>query len=657
MTAYGFDGIPEEFYRIFASWLRVEPRCRADDFSRGLEARIADPLWMLSRQWQMGELKGEDAGSPVRVSVSYMSDLIDKVRLGDADEYSPLTNNLPLEVLVEQEAVDLGWRDRIQIGQQFERILRRALGMGQTASRVIIHYRKVFPVSYPGVAEVTELDNETCRFLRLMAGRAIDGQGLLDAHEKRELQIPTWLNFMIRFRVLRAIVQWRQWYESLHTQPGTDAQSAWQPSTLDYRFAVGASDGNGRETTLSAPDYRNGELDWYSFDCESFTTSPGGPGRPSVPPHTPDPDSPGRPGRTPGTPGSGRPGAPPHTPDPGRPVPSPDPPTEERTETLHIAPARVTYAGMPHLRWWAFEDHDIDFGAMDVATTDVLKLVLMEFALIYGDDWFMVPLKTRAGSVNWIESITVTDVFGITSEPLPRAKDDGDNPLSNWDLFSLTNDKTATQSASGDFLFVPPAIGFREESQALEAVRFLRDEGANMVWGVERTVPNQLGNPVDGFEAQFERRERDRAAAAADGGDGAQPTTQDGGSGLPVYRLASFVPDNWVPFIPARAETSNLYGVTDASIRLRQARMLRNENDMEPVQIEAMTRLLSTTDPVRRIEWLNEEAVTRSGVSVQLTSQRVRWTDGKTYVWSGRKVTAGKGEGSSGLKFDVLGNR
>jgi hypothetical protein len=46
--------------------------------------------------------------------------------------------------------------------------------------------------------------------------------------------------------------------------------------------------------------------------------------------------------------------------------------------------------------------------------------------------------------------------------------------------------------------------------------------------------------------------------------------------------------------------------------------------------------------------------VPRAGLRMQLTAQRVRWVDGKTYVWLGRKVLTGQGEGSSGLSFDVL---
>ena len=47
------------------SWIRLEPRGRDDDMTDAVHARVYDPLWMLARQWQMGEFQGEDTGTPV----------------------------------------------------------------------------------------------------------------------------------------------------------------------------------------------------------------------------------------------------------------------------------------------------------------------------------------------------------------------------------------------------------------------------------------------------------------------------------------------------------------------------------------------------------------------------------------------------------------
>ena len=47
------------------SWTRLEPRPRSTAMRASLEAQVRDPLWLLGRQWQLGEFQGEDAGTPV----------------------------------------------------------------------------------------------------------------------------------------------------------------------------------------------------------------------------------------------------------------------------------------------------------------------------------------------------------------------------------------------------------------------------------------------------------------------------------------------------------------------------------------------------------------------------------------------------------------
>ena len=96
-----------------------------------------------------------------------------------------------------------------------------------------------------------------------------------------------------------------------------------------------------------------------------------------------------------------------------------------------------------------------------------------------------------------------------------------------------------------------------------------------------------------------------------------------------------------------------LSGSDYRSLKLYRAQMLRNENDQAAVPIEGLTRFL---DPriVGAVRGINEEAISRSGLMVQLTMQRTRGVDGKTYLWLARKVLSGRGEGSSGLTFDYL---
>ena len=51
------------------TWTRLEPLPREGSMTRSLQAQVRDPLWFLTRQWQVGEFLGDDAGSPVQATL------------------------------------------------------------------------------------------------------------------------------------------------------------------------------------------------------------------------------------------------------------------------------------------------------------------------------------------------------------------------------------------------------------------------------------------------------------------------------------------------------------------------------------------------------------------------------------------------------------
>src|ERR1051325_6291738 len=95
------------------TWHRLEPRVRGSDPAIGLRAAVHDPLWFLGRQWQVGELLGEDAGSPIAVRGGTIEHPLTRFRPGngqgdgngdgdgDARDYDRMA--IPLEVIVERE--------------------------------------------------------------------------------------------------------------------------------------------------------------------------------------------------------------------------------------------------------------------------------------------------------------------------------------------------------------------------------------------------------------------------------------------------------------------------------------------------------------------------------------------------------------------------
>jgi hypothetical protein len=52
--------------------------------------------------------------------------------------------------------------------------------------------------------------------------------------------------------------------------------------------------------------------------------------------------------------------------------------------------------------------------------------------------------------------------------------------------------------------------------------------------------------------------------------------------------------------------------------------------------------------------FMHEEEVSKAGIEVTRTYQRVRWWDGQIYIWLGRRKKTGRGQGSSGLEFDRI---
>jgi hypothetical protein len=69
-----------------------------------LAMRVHDPLWLLARQWQLGEFRGENAVSPVFADVRAESHVLDSWRTAADDSWRPYDpRTQPLEELVEAE--------------------------------------------------------------------------------------------------------------------------------------------------------------------------------------------------------------------------------------------------------------------------------------------------------------------------------------------------------------------------------------------------------------------------------------------------------------------------------------------------------------------------------------------------------------------------
>ena len=86
VSAQAFATVSEFALKEPPSWTRLEPQSVTGDPKPGLEARVHDPLWLLVRQWQLGEFAGEDAGRPISVRVASTTSPVSRWQAGAWDD-------------------------------------------------------------------------------------------------------------------------------------------------------------------------------------------------------------------------------------------------------------------------------------------------------------------------------------------------------------------------------------------------------------------------------------------------------------------------------------------------------------------------------------------------------------------------------------------
>lgn len=543
------------------SWARLEARTRDADMSASLTAGISDPLWMLARQWQVGEFLGEDAGSPVTARVRLDVAPITRYRAGNATP-TDLDASVPLETVVEREpaATAVDARHAAETGQYFLRLLA-AHGAGALSGGFVAAYPFRGPT--PSATDPA-IDAANARRLAVYSGRVPDGASLLEVFGPtpvRELPEQPTVPSDLRSAVLSAADEWVGWCATLLSS-ADPAASAWDPNRMEYSFALGAHSQTG-ETILTAQEYDGSRLDWVDLDLRPDATL--------------------------------------------------DTPQSSSIEVHTLLPAPASYVGMPSSRWWEFEDVRVDFGRVDAEPSDLARLLLVEFATTYANDHFVLPVELPIGSVCRITSLVITNTFDEQVLVGPVQED-------NWSLFRPAVTGGATRA---DLLVLAPSVPDTVDGAPVEEVLLLRDEMANLAWGLEQVVAGPAGLPVD----------RDRHLAEHRS-EPPPPETSD-----LRYLLATPVPDNWIPLLPERA---------GAQVRLRRGAQQRATNDGTVSDIPPAGVLLGPEGL-----WLYPEEVPAAGARLTRAWQLTRWHDGSTHLWLGRTKGAGRGPGSSGLRFDV----
>lgn len=584
-------------------WNRLEGRPRTHHFDRALRAELRDPLWMLTKQWQLGEFRGDDAGSPVLARICTSATRFDQYQ-AEAGAVEKLTLDMPLETKVERRPIrwsakgqKLSLDLRLALGRRWLKLLKRDLDSTDLAQDYRAAYRTQYAIASPD--STATADAAVCAHVDVwqqvsaVAGRAMDGYALLEYLESPGHNAWDAIGADPGDEARLAILadELKAWVGTLVAQPGDPNADAWLPQRLEYQFNISAPATSG-EYVASAEEYYQGHLDWYSLEKSNLAAL--------------------------------------------GPAPSGGPPPELQASTF--VPVSLVFSGMPNTRWWEFEERRTNLGDARPDRTDVGKLLLLEFGLIYANDWFVFPYTLPIGTASIVHGVAITNVFGerIWVEP---ATSRGASTWDSWSMYQLSG------SGEEKALILPQATDHVQEGPPLEEVAMVRDEMANLVYGIEKRVPLTSGASKPGGEAG---RELFNLLAKIIGPPPAPPAPV-----APVrYQIMNTVPEHWIPFLPVHQPTSVL------ETRLQRAAMPRLlGNDPANFDIvEPRTSLLreGLDATPRQPYFINEEEVPRAGALVTLSYQRTRWLDGRVYVWLGVTKTTGRGEASSGLAFDQL---
>ena len=571
----------------------------APDTSEGEAAKILDPLWMLGRQWQLGELDGDDAGSPVGARMLVEAALLSAWRpvgsVGSSAAAQPAQafapQQRPIEANVEAEAWATGTHEHVRLACEMAQALARLLSAAKLDATTA-----VLKAAYPLRARPADEppNPASARYLALMSGRAFDGVALYLALQPLALQgrlqdaltqAPLSQTTDDHAKVTGQLKIW--WADCADFTTGVLATAqpignaaSWQPDRMEYAFAMSGKLSDG-EVTLVAGEHFDGATDWHSFAIDPTLSLQ----------------------------------------DQG----------DSQTQSFTFLPTPIAFPGMPKPRFWELEDANVNLPRLGRERDDPASALFVDFALRFGNDWFSVPLPLPPGSISRIRAMLVTDTFGAQVSVQHANSGQG----GEWKMYSLVGTAGPGAVPRDDVFLLPPTLAQVLDSAPVEQVRLARDESANVGWAIESMVESVTGHRIDRAESYVHNltaRQEPKAAPAANAGAVAGAAAR--------YRLGSTIPDFWIPLLPSR---------TDQTLLVRAAAP-RVAKGIDLVPIPAAGRILEPGQPLT----IRDEEVPGDGVSLTRRYRYARSADGRCVLWIGRLKQHGRGEASCGLRFDTV---
>ena len=250
---------------------RLEARPRTHDFSRSLRAEVRDALWMLTRQWQLGEFEAKDAGSPVDARLTARRLQIDRVAACPNPPHA-YDNSVPLEAMAERETVPFTHALRLQAAQYFLKLHPPAL-----RTKYLPRYRHTFGFpqdrddDFRGQVDGLNLYRATRRL-------GFDGEAALRAIENGSFDAAVPVDAVDTGAIAPLTAGLEAWFARQYTQPPVGEQRVWDSERLAYSVSAAAPAGRGaswcswhRDTTVATSTGRRSNSTLTARRCRSAT--------------------------------------------------------------------------------------------------------------------------------------------------------------------------------------------------------------------------------------------------------------------------------------------------------------------------------------------------------------------------------------------------
>lgn len=617
--------------------IRMEGRTSNDDMTEALRLRVHDPLWMLTRQWQLGEFRGNDCGTAMSVNCV-------------VEEY--LRDNSPLEPMMEQINPKIDLMARIESAIYLIDMIRHSKKYDKDE---IKEFRKTAIQKWPVDWEETDcqvlnhkatyeyeqkLNESRDAYFQMYNGKIFDGYKLYDDIKNNPNKLMD--NTIMDDKMISDYIEW---FEKKYF-PVNSINEHWIQEDLCYKL----SDKVG-EHNFEGDRYKGGRLSWYSMDYKDSsnrTTNK----KADFNEHDKDNNT-----------------AP-----------------KTITRQLMSLPSMAHIAAAPNRRLWQIEDRKVFMGN-SIQKQSSGNVAMMKYVTMFSNDWMLFPLDTKIGRYIQLKSIDVIDTFGdkITINGNDRAgkKDKLKKMEEQWQMFTNTTVNKPKETRL-DGLYYAPILAATIEGKPIEEVKLLRDEMSNMVWGVEHLISNGCGSTIDMnlyasklteyVDGLYKENQPKQTPQEIMFSKEQNPVIKNESQKATYkYTLQSSVPFNWIPFVPQRLKKTDnndtfLFGGREMILRRGKMPCYIWHKEKEDVKIDMIpVRPLSSILRQGIVQqnnqcsesplFFHEEAIQTTGIRIVKNYQRSRWINGASYNWLGLYNRISKTESNSGLEFDKISEK